>query len=126
MLTAVREGSLTAMARSWVEMDGRILGARLKGRDFDFTVLTCYAPVDGPAHLQALRRQFWAALDVALTGVPVRSDPLILGDLNARLGSIPVQGVVGCFGAERETETGICVHLFADNDISVFSTRHKK
>ena len=87
-----------------IHRDERRLLVAIRARKLQIDVLVAHAPCDPRAKdlvASVLCRQWWAETRRILAARPRPADLLILGDFNARLGSVQ-SAAVGDVGAELE------------------------
>ena len=91
----------------WKPLGPRLLRARFNGKYTKLTLLVCYAPTEEAE--EEVKDRFYDQLQAAIEDVPAHDMLLIIGDLNARTGSINT-------GRERVMGShGLGTHLMNEN-----------
>ncbi len=78
-----KEASRTLLG--WTVINERLLYARLNSRFAKLSIVVCYAPI-GAADEDA-KDDFYDSLQTTIEGIPKQDVLLMLGDLNAKVGS---------------------------------------
>ena len=88
----------------WKEVSSRLMWVRFRmGREC-WTFVSAYGP--GCKRSEEERDKFWNELTRCVGGLSTRNYVVVLGDLNARVGDVEVEGVVGKYGVPGENESG--------------------
>ena len=109
---------------SYTYINERIVTARFRVERGHMTVIAVYAPEEGK---KEETKQFYNVLQSTIEKY-VKSDQLIIsGDLNARVGKIPIPNVVGMFGESVINENGEELRQFATfNQLKIANTFFRK
>lgn len=109
---------------SYSYISERMVTLRMKTERGHLTVVGVYAPEEGKYDETLL---FYESLQKVLN-THIRTDYVIVaGDLNARVGSTPIPGVVGCFGEDVINRNGQELRQFASfNKLKITNTFFRK
>ena len=90
----------------WKPVNSRIIQARLKGRQTNLSIIQCYAPTNDSNDRD--KEAFYEQLQATLENVHRRDLLLVMGDLNAKVGSdnMNFERVMGREGCGLQNENG--------------------
>ena len=88
----------------WRELGPRIMWVKVKFGREEWVFLSVYGP--GSEKGEDERERFWNELNGCLESFGVKVNVVLLGDLNTRVGDIPLEGVVGNFDVPGRNEMG--------------------
>jgi hypothetical protein len=112
----------------WKPISDRIIKARFQSRHCKLTIIQCYAPTndkDGE-----VKQEFYDQLQSIRNSVPKHDMCLVLGDMNAKVGTdrTGVENAMGHFGIGTRNENGeLLLEFCLNNDMVVGGTlfQHK-
>ncbi|MES9976207.1 MAG: reverse transcriptase domain-containing protein [Candidatus Thiodiazotropha sp.] len=109
---------------AWEPVSPRIISARFKGKPFNITVISVYAPTLSADN--SVKEEYYEALQQVVSGVPNRDILIIAGDWNARTGPPDdnTRGIIGKFGMGQRCDNGERLVNFASyNNMVIANTR---
>lgn len=108
------------------EESPRLMWVRLKLGSERWVIVSVYAPYESGTNGIEVER-FWDELRGCLEKFGNSERVIVLGDLNARVGDRPVQGVLGSFGVQGVNGNGeTLVQLCVENELVIGNTWFKK
>ena len=109
----------------WKEVSSRLMWVRVRlGREM-WAFVSVYGP--GCEKSEQERANFWNELTVCVEDLSVRNYVVVLGDLNARVGDIEVDGVVGKFGVPGRNESGEkLLNMCLEQELTISNSYFKK
>ena len=109
----------------WKEVSSRIMWVRIRfGREC-WAFISAYGP--GSERSEEEREGFWNELARCVEGLNRRNSVVVLGDLNARVGSREVEGVLGKYGVPGENESGErLLDMCIEKELVIGNTLFKK
>ena len=114
-------GKLSKSLVDYYAVSERVILVRLKGKPFDICIIQLYAPTSEYEEEQV--EEFYRDVMKAKEQCKLHDITLIMGDLNAKLGSERVEDVVGHFGLGNRKERGdSLVELCVENEQVVMNT----
>ena len=88
----------------WKEVSSRLMWVRVRlGREC-WAFVSAYGP--GTERSDAERDEFWDELASCVEDLSGRNYVVVLGDLNARVGELEIEGVLGKHGVPGENDSG--------------------
>ena len=100
----------------------------LQGKPFSITVIQVYAPTSNAE--EAKVEWFYEVLQDILELTPQKDFPFIIRDLNAKVGSQEIPGVMGKFGLGVWSEAGQCLIEFCEENALIIANtlfqQHKR
>ena len=107
----------------WTISD-RVMLVRMKGTPFDTSIIQVYAPTSESTEEEI--EKFYEELDKAKSFCNSQDVILVMGDFNAKVGSLRHEDTVGPFGLGRKNERGEKLTEWASmNDMAVGNTWYK-
>ena len=107
------------------EVNSRLMWVRLKVGGERWVIISAYGP--GSERCEEERNGFWEELSECIGSFEERERVVVLGDLNARVGEEPVEGVIGEFGVPGVNENGEkLVDLCIERELVIGNTWFKK
>ena len=104
----------------WVPVSSRIITARFNSKGRKVTLINCYAPTNNTT--DELQKEFYDSLQGVLDRTPRRDIRILMGDLNAKLGSDNTgrERIMGRHGLGWLNENGErFAYLCAFNDLAI-------
>ena len=104
----------------WVPVSPRIITARFNSKDRKVTLINCYAPANNTT--DELKQEFFDSLQRVLDHTPRRDIRILMGDLNAKIGSDNTgkERIMGRHGLRCLNENGErLADLYAFNDLVI-------
>ena len=116
---------LMECVREWSEVSSRIMWVRMKIGHEKWVFVSTYGP--GSEHTEQEVDGFWDELRGCLHQFGEDEYVVVMGDLNARVGSRKVEGVVGCFGIDGRNESGEkMIYMCTECGMTIGNTMFKK
>ena len=84
--------------------NNRMISIHFQGKSFNITVIQVYAPTSNAEEAEVKR--FYEDLQDLLELTPKKDVLVIIGDWNAKVGSLEKPGVTGKFGFRVQNEAG--------------------
>lgn len=107
------------------ELSARLMWVKVKFRNELWVFVSAYGP--GLERGEEEREAFWEELNECIQGFGVNVNVVLLGDLNARVGDVPVEGVVGKYGVPGINENGErLIRLCMERELVVGNTWYEK
>ena len=109
----------------WKEVSSRLMWVRVRlGREC-WAFVSAYGP--GTERSDAERDEFWDELASCVEGLSGRNYVVVLGDLNARVGELEIEGVLGKYGVPGENESGErLLDMCVEKELAVGNSFFKK
>ena len=95
---------LMACVVEWKEVSSRLMWVKVKFGCEVWMFISAYGP--GSERSEDERTSFWNELSECVRIVKVRENVVVLGDLNARVGDLEIENVVGMHGVPGTNESG--------------------
>ena len=113
----------------WEPISERLMRVRLNTKYRKTTLIQCYAPTE-PSTLEE-KEAFYALLDAALSKIPKGDLVMLMGDLNAKVGSnnIDIESIMGPHGLGVRNENGeLLIDICGKHGLKIGGTmfNHKK
>ena len=106
----------------------RMISVRFQGKPFNIMVIQAYAPTCNTEEVEV--EQFYEDLQELLELTSIKVVLFIIGDWNAKVGSLETPGVTGKFGLGLQNETGQrLIEFYQENILVIASTsfqQHKR
>lgn len=113
------------MVREWKPVSSRIVWAHLQCGNEKWVVVSAYGP--GSEKPEDERERFWEELSECVSGFEQSVRIVVLGDMNARVGNVEMEGVIGKFGVPGVNWAGErMVEFCAESGLIVGNTWFKK
>ena len=111
--------------QEWKEVSSRMMWVRLKvGREM-WVIVAVYGP--GSERGEEERESFWESLHECLDGFGERDMVVVCGDMNAKVGDVEIDGVIGKFGVPGVNASGeYLLSLCMERGLIVGNTWFKK
>ena len=104
------------------------MSVRFQGKPFNITVIQAYAPTSNAEETEG--EWFYEDLQDLLEVTPKKDVLLIIGDRNAKVGSLETPGVTAKFGLEVRNEAGQMLVEFCQENAQVIANilfqQHKR
>jgi len=116
-------GQMKGSLLEWAAISERLMTARLKLKNRNLTIVQAYAPTED-ATLDR-KEAFYSQLEGVLLGIPKRDVVLMMGDLNARVGSAneDLEHIMGKHGVGTMNENGsLFVELCGNHSLKIGGT----
>ena len=109
----------------WKEVSSRLMWMKVKmGREM-WVFVSAYGP--GSEKSVEEREAFWIDLGDCLESFGENVSVVLLGDLNARVGNEPIDGVVGKYGVPGKNRSGeLMVEMCLERELMIANTVFKK
>ena len=105
----------------------RMIPVRFQGKPFNITVIQVYAPSNAE---ETEVEQFYEDLQDLLELTPKKDVLFIIGDRNAKVGSLEIPGIIGKFGLRVQHEAGQrLIEFCQENTLVIANTlfqQHKR
>ena len=113
------------MVVAWKEVSSRLMWVRVRlGREC-WVFVSAYGP--GSEKTEEERERFWSELSECVASLGRNNNVVVLGDLNARVGDVELEGVVGKYGVpERNASGESLLNMCVENDLIVGNSLFKK
>ena len=109
----------------WKEVSSRLMWVRLKFGREGWVIVSAYGP--GSEKDDNERDQFWNELRDCVNSFGDNVNVVVLGDLNARVGNIVIQGVTAKFGVPGVNDRGqLLLDMCIDQELAIGNTYFKK
>ena len=109
----------------WKEVSSRLMWVRVKWGKENWVFVSAYGP--GSERNEEERESFWNSLSECLGQFKTWQNVVIMGDLNARVGDVMVDNVIGRYGVAGVNESGRrCIEMCNEYDLVVGNTLFKK
>ena len=123
-MSGVRERE-RAREGEWKELSSRLMWVRMNLGCEKWVFVSAYGP--GSEKSEEVREQFWEEMSVCMRGFNAGENVVVLGDLNARVGDVEIDGVIGKFGVPGVNESGMrLVELCMERELLIGNTCFKK
>ena len=111
--------------KGWLGVSDRVILAKLKGKPFDIGIIQIYAPTS--AHDDEEVEKFYEDLDFAMKQLKSQDVKIVMGDFNAKVGSLRSEEIVGPWGLGDKNERGErLIDWCRENDFFVSNTWHEQ
>ena len=109
----------------WREVTSRLMWVRVKVGRESWAFVSAYGP--GVERTEEEREGFWFELERCVDSLKRNNYVVVLGDLNARVGDVELEGVVGKHGVPGENDSGRnLLNMCVVNELVVGNTYFKK
>ena len=98
---------LRQCVKEWKEVSSRLMWVKVKVGCETWVFVSAYGP--GSERTDEERERFYRDLNACVEKMGRVGYVVVLGDLNARVGDIPVPGVIGSYGVPGRNESGECL-----------------
>ena len=116
---------LKGYIRKWKEVSPRIMWVKMRFGADSWVFVSAYGP--GSERTEEEAEAFWDELRVCVQGFRGNEKVVVLGDLNARVGSIAIPGIIGDFGVDGVNENGErMLGMCGECEMAVGNTYFKK
>ena len=109
----------------WKEESSRLMWVRVRlGREC-WAFVSAYGP--GSENSREVVENFWNCLSVCVESLKKKNNVVVLGDLNARVGSEVMEGICGKYGVAGRNESGdLFLNICREHELVVGNTFFKK
>ncbi|XP_076031278.1 uncharacterized protein LOC143019503 [Oratosquilla oratoria] len=109
----------------WKEVSSRIMWMKVKLGKEMWVFVSAYVP--GSEKSMEEREAFWIDLNECIEGLGRNVNVIVLGDLNARVGNGPIDGVVGKCGVPGKNRSGeLMVEMCLERELMITNTVFRK
>ena len=109
----------------WREVSSRIMLVKMRIGGEVWVFVSAYGP--GSERSEEEREEFWSDLNEIVESVGRNGNVVLLGDLNARVGGEPVDGVVGRYGVPGRNGSGeMMLEMCIEKELVIANTVFKK
>ena len=116
---------LKEYVREWKEISSRLMWVRMRFGADSWAFVSAYGP--GSEQPENEKEVFWDELRTCVQGFRVSEKVVVLGDLNARVGSCAIPGIIGNFGVNGVNENGErMLEMCGECEMAVGNTYFKK
>ena len=116
---------LNHCVKEWKEISARLMWVRMKMGCETWIFVSAYGP--GSERTDEERESFYVELTDCVERLERMGNVVVLGDLNARVGDVPVPGVVGRYGVPGRNESGErMLEMCVEREMVVMNTWFEK
>ena len=116
---------LASSVTEWKEVSSRLMWVKVKLGVERWAFVSAYGP--GSERSEEEREQFWTDLSECIESFGGQYNVVVLGDLNARVGDVVVENVVGRYGVPGRNDSGEnLIGLCMEQELVVGNSLFKK
>ena len=95
---------MSECVREWKEVSSRLMWVRMRFGVERWVFVSVYGP--GKDRENKEMQEFWIDVEECINGFDRNENVVVLGDMNARVGSVAIPGIIGEFGVDGVNESG--------------------
>ena len=116
---------LNKFITEWKGISPRIMWVKMKFAREKWVFISAYGP--GSERTDEERERFWIELGECIGSFQDRENIVLMGDLNARVGDVAIDGIIGKFGVEGINESGsFLIDTCCEHQLTIGNTFFKK